>query len=383
VSGRPRWHDLQDVSAVALREWLARTQEEAIDPEQSIIDPHHHLWDWLPRLELPKGTPDRSEAAAKVGYSALPLRYLGDDLIADIRGGGDNVVNTVFVECMTMYRADGEDTACVGETEFANGIAAIAASNLYGQNVRCCGAIVGFADLTLGAAVEPVLLAHQAASTRFRGIRHAYAWHESPDIGSAQHPPEDNAGLLARDDFRAGFAVLDRLGLTFDCWGYHTQLGEVEDLARAFPGVTMVVDHIGGPIAKGPLAGERDGTVFFEWQRGIRSLADCPNVVMKLGGCGMPAYGWGYSERDAPPSSTEMAAAWQPYFAELIEAFGVERCMFESNFPIDKVSCSYTNLWNAFKRVTTALGLSATEKNELFHDCAARVYKIGLGDKGA
>jgi L-fuconolactonase len=377
VSGRPRWVDLQDTSGIALREWLARTPEQAIDPEQPIIDSHHHLWDWLPRFELPEEELSKTEAGAQYGYSALPLRYLGDELMDDVRGAGHNVINTVFIECMTMYRADGGNMACVGETEFANGIAAIADSNLYGSDVRCCGAIVGFADLTLGAAVEPILLAHQTASPRFRGIRHAYAWHESPDIGNAQHPPEDNQGLLARDDFRAGFAVLDRLGLTFDCWGYHTQLNEVEDLARAFPNTTLVVDHIGGPIAKGPLADERDGKVFSEWQRGVRSLAACPNVVMKLGGGGMPAYGWGYSEREAPPTSIEMAAAWQPYFAELIAAFGPERCMFESNFPIDKVSCSYTNLWNAYKRITAALKLSATEKDQLFFGCAARVYQIG------
>ena len=378
MSGRPRWYDLPDVSGAALRERLTRTLEEAIDPEQPIIDPHHHLWDWRPRFELSEGSLSHSEAGAKYGFGALPLRYLGDDLMDDVRGGGHNVIDTVFIECMAMYRADGGANACVGETEFANGIAAMASSNLYGQDARCCGAIVGFADLTLGAAVEHVLLAHRAASPRFRGIRHAHAWHASPDIGNSQHPPEDNAGLLARDDFRAGFAMLDRLGLSFDCWGYHTQLGEVEDLARAFPGVTIVVNHLGGPIAKGPLAGERDGAVFLEWQRSVRSLAACDNVVMKLGGCGMPAYGWGYSERDMAPSSAEMAAAWQPYFAELIDAFGVHRCMFESNFPIDKVSCSYTNLWNAFKRVATALELSAAEKNELFYGCAARVYQFGL-----
>lgn len=383
MSGRPRWSDRPDVPAVALREWLARTPEEAIDPELPIIDPHHHLWDRRPLSAPPEGTGSRPEFGALPKWvGRLPLCYLADDLMDDVRGGGHNVADTVFVDSMAMYRADGGADASVGETEFANGIAAMAASNFYGRDARCCGAIVSFADLTLGAAVEPVLLAHSAASSRFRGIRHSHAWHESPEIGNTPHPPENNAGLLAREDFRAGFAVLDRLGLTFDCYGYFTQLGDVEDLAKAFPGVTIVVNHLGGPIAKGPLAAERDGAVFFEWQRGVRSLAGCPNVVMKLGGGGMPAYDWGFSERDAPPSSAEMAAAWQPYFADLIDAFGVQRCMFESNFPIDKVSCSYTNLWNAFKRVTTALGLSALEKNELFHDCAARVYKIGHGDKG-
>ena len=365
--------------AVALREWLARTPEEAIDPELPIIDPHHHLWDRRPLSESPEGTDNHPEMVGLPKWlGRLPLRYLADELMDDVRGGGHNVVDTVFIDSMVMYRAHGGADASVGETEFANGIAAMAASNFYGPDARCCGAIVSHVDLTLGAAVEPALLAHRAASSRFRGIRHSHAWHESPDIGKAPHPPEDNAGLLAREDFRAGFALLDRLGLTFDCYGYFTQLGEVEDLANAFPGVAIVVNHLGGPIAKGPLAAERDGAVFREWQRAVRSLAGCANVTMKLGGCGMPAYGWGYSDREAPPSSAEMATAWQPYFAELIDAFGVQRCMFESNFPIDKVSCSYTNLWNAYKKVVMALGLSAGEKNELFHGCAARAYQIGL-----
>ncbi len=376
-AGLPRWSDLPDVPGVILREWHARTPEEVIDPEQPIIDPHHHLWDRRPRPESLEGSLSQSEIDALPKWiGRLPLCYLADDLMDDVRGGGHNVVDTVFIDSMAMYRADGGADFSVGETEFVNGIAAMAASNLYGPDARCCGAIVSYADLTLGAAVEPVLLTHRAASPRFRGIRHSHAWHESPDIGNSR-TAGDTPGLLASDDFRAGFKVLDRLNLSFDCYGYYTQLGEVEDLANAFPGVSIVVNHIGGLIKKGPLAAERDGAEFIKWQRAVRSLAGCRNVVMKLGGCGMPAYGWGYEERDAPPSSAEMAAAWQPYFAELINAFGVERCMFESNFPIDKVSCSYTNLWNAFKRVTTALKLTATEKNELFHDCAARIYQIG------
>ncbi len=377
MSGLTRWTDLPDAPAVVLREWLARTPEEVIDPEQPIIDPHHHLWDRRRRPGSPEGTLSRSEIDALPKWiGRLPLCYLADDLMDDVRVGGHNVVDTVFIDSMAMYRAGGGADVSVGETEFVNGIAAMAASNLYGPDARCCGAIVSYADLTLGAAVEPVLLAHQAASPRFRGIRHSHAWHESPDIGNSR-TARDTPRLFATEEFRAGFAVLDRLDLSFDCYGYYTQLGEVEDLAKAFPGASIVVNHVGGQRTLFDEAAERDDAVFFEWQQAVRSLAGCPNVVMKLGGCGMPAYGWGYEECDVPPSSAEMATAWQPYFAELIEAFGVERCMFESNFPIDKVSSSYTNLWNAFKKVTTALKLSSTEKNALFHDCAARVYKIG------
>ena len=377
MRGRPRWSDRPDGPSIRLEEWLARTPEDAIEPELPIIDSHHHLWDRRP-LSLSGEAPDSSTAMGDLPQwiGRLPLCYLGDNLMDDIRGGGHNVVDTVFIDSMAMYRANGGVNSSIGETEFANGIAATAASNFYGSDARCCGAIISHVDLTLGADAESVLLSHQAASPRFRGIRHSHAWHESPDIGNATHPPEDNFGLLAREDFRAGFAVLERLGLTFDCYGYFTQLGEVRDLARTFPSVTIVVNHLGSPVAKGPLEGARDGKVFEEWRQGVRLLADCENVIMKLGGLGMPAYGWGFEERDAPPSSAEMAAAWQPYFAELIETYGVQRCMFESDFPIDKVSCSYTNLWNAYKKVTTALGLSTAEKREVFHDCAVRVYQI-------
>lgn len=376
--GAPRWSERSDGASIKLEEWLAHTPEDAIEPELPIIDSHHHLWDRRP-LYLPSAAKDtRAEMGDLPRWiERLPLCYLGDNLIDDIRGGGHNVVDTVFIDSMVMYRADGGANSSVGETEFVNGIAATAASDFYGSNARCCGAIVSHVDLTLGADAESVLLSHQAASPRFRGIRHSHAWHKSPDIGNANHPPADNFGLLARKDFRAGFALLERLNLSFDCYGYFTQLEEVGDLARAFPGVTIVVNHLGGPIAKGPLEGARDGKVFDEWRRGIRSLSGCENVVMKMGGLGMPAYGWGFDERDKPPSSAEMAAVWQPYFAELIEVYGVQRCMFESDFPIDKVSCSYTNLWNAFKKVANALGLSAQEKSEVFHDCAARVYQIG------
>ncbi len=366
MNGHLEW---PDKPGDALRAWLAQTPEEALDPLQPIIDSHHHLLDRRPRPPLPEGTRTHQ-------------RYLADDLMEDIRGGGHNVIDTVFVECLSMYSEDATDPfRSAGEVQFVQGIAAMAASGLYGKGVRCCGGIVGFADLSLGAEVEPVLHALKSAGKNFRGIRHAHAWHESPAIANSHHPTADIPGLLGTQSFRAGFAVLDDLGLTFDCWGYHTQLSEVAELAAAFPGVTIVLNHIGGPVACGPYEGQRTGQVFESWAKGIRRVADCPNVVVKLGGCGMPMYGFGHHSGEAgPPSSPILATAWQPYFDIVIDAYGPERCMFESNFPVDKVSCSYTSLWNAFKLIAEDLGMTSVQKDELFFGTAARVYTLSAND---
>jgi predicted TIM-barrel fold metal-dependent hydrolase len=328
--------------------WLALTTEDAIDPALPICDPHHHLWDH----------PNN--------------RYLLEDLLQDT-GGGHNIVSTVFVQCGSMYRKDGpQEMQPVGETEFVQGIAAQSASGRYGMT-RVAAGIVGFADLTLGDAVVPVLEAHLVAgSNRFRGIRHISAWDESADIGSAANIPH----LLANAKFREGFACLQRYGLSFDSWLYHPQLMELVDLASAFPNTPIILDHVGGLLGIGPYTGYtgKREEVFQEWQRGIAALATCPNVVVKLGGLGMPLSGFGWHERATPPSSVELAEAMAPYYHWCIEQFGVERCMFESNFPVDKRYSSYTVLWNAFKRI--AQDCSAEERTALFHDTAVRVYQL-------
>ena len=356
----------EDKGGDALRQWVDATREDALDPGQPIIDPHHHLWDRRPRPALA----DRQRSH---------LRYLIDDLMEDTRGGGHDVFDTVFVECVSMYGEDETDLLRpVGETAFVQGVAAVAASGIYGEGVRACGGIVSFADLTGGAAVSEVLSAHIQAGANFRGIRHAHGWHESDEIRNSHHPTRDIAGLLGKADFREGFAELEKLGLSFDCWGYHTQLTEVADLARAFPGVTIVLNHCGGPMAIGPYAGQRETTVWDVWLAGVTEVAACENVVVKVGGCGMPTYGFGFEDGGQAPGSQALADAWRAYLVRLIELFGPSRCMFESNFPVDKVSCGYTNLWNAFKRIADDLGLAGAERNDLFYGTAARAYRIPL-----
>ena len=326
--------------------WLAQVKEDILEPGLPICDPHHHLWDHPGR------------------------RYLLDELLADT-GSGHNVVSTVFVECMSMYRATGpEALRPVGETEFVNGVAAMSASGRYGTT-RACAGIVSFANLSLGDRVGEALDAHMAASPRFRGIRHAAGWDASDQVrNSHTNPPP---GLLADGAFRRGFAELHRRGLSFDAWLYHPQIHELTDLARAFPDTTIVLDHFGGPLGIGPYEGRR-AEIFAGWKESIRALAACRNVVAKLGGLAMPINGFGFHRRERPATSAELVEATRDYYLHAIDCFGPSRCMFESNFPVDKQSCSYAVLWNSFKRICA--GFSAADKASLFHDTAARAYRL-------
>ncbi len=335
-----------------LKAWLAkRPAEAALEPDLPIVDPHHHFWD----------TPHR-------GHYFLP------ELLADI-SGGHNIVSTVFLECQAMYRKDGPpEMAPVGEVEFVNGISAMSASGNYGS-CRVAEAIIGHADLMLGARVREVLEAQLAVSGgRFRGIRYGVSWDSSEAIAkyvSRVVPPH----LVREPKFREGFAQLAKLGLSFESWQYHPQLPDAIDLARAFPDTTIILNHVGGVLGVGPYAGRRE-EIRAGWRKDILELAKCPNVNVKLGGIGMTSFGFDFHERDVPPSSEELAAAWRQYVEPCIEAFGAERCMFESNFPPDKQSCGYTELWNAFKRITA--GASASEKAALYSGAAARVYRLKL-----
>jgi len=327
--------------------WLDRRHEPILDPDLPIVDPHHHLWD-------------------RPGW-----RYLLDELLADT-SSGHNIVATVFVQARAMYRATGPvATRPVGETEFANGIAAMSASGIYGKT-RVCAGIVGHADLALGARVEPILHAHiRAGGDRLRGIRHITAWDADASVRNpAYNPPP---GLLADNSFREGFAVLARLGLSFDAWLFHPQIGELANLARTFPDVMIVLNHVGGPIGIGAYSGNHKEALS-HWATSIRGLAACHNVFVKLGGLGMRLGGFGFHEQAEPPSSETLAATWRPYVETCIEAFGSSRAMFESNFPVDKGSYSYPIFWNACKLL--AKGASSAEKADLFAHTAMRFYRL-------
>lgn len=325
--------------------WLAGLHEEILDPALPIIDPHHHLW------ELSPG-------------------YLLDDLLADIETG-HNIVATVYVQCGYAYRVDGpEAMKPVGETEFVASVAQEATRR--GVRSRVCEGIVGFADLTLDDdALDEVLTAHiEAGGGRFRSIRHIVARHEAFMASLLTPPP---LHLLNDREFRRGVSRLPQFGLSFDAWLYHTQIDELADLAHACPEVSIVMNHLGGPLGVGPYQGRHSDT-FREWTASLDQLASCPNVSVKLGGLAMAIMGFEFHKQPLPPSSGELANAWQPYIDACVERFGAQRCMFESNFPVDKAMCSYQVLWNAYKRM--ASGVSAQEKAALFHDTAASCYRL-------
>jgi L-fuconolactonase len=335
-------------------DWLALTPESPLEPDLPICDPHHHFWDFR---------------AERLPYQ----RYLLHELVADIQSG-HNVRTTVFIEARAMYRADGpEEMRPVGEVEFVQGLAAASASGLYGPS-RAAAAIVGHANLNLGERVAPVLEALQAASpNRFRGIRHSVTWDPHPELeNTAAHVRE---GQLASDQFRAGARVLARMGFSLEAWLWFPQLPELADFARALPDLPIVLNHIGGLVRVGPYA-NRDEEVTATWRTGIAAVAACPNVTVKLGGIGMPRTGFDWHERGTPIGSEELATSMAPWMTYCIEQFGPARCMFESNFPVDKVSYSYNVLYNAFKRLSSAY--SPSERAALFHDTATRVYRIAV-----
>lgn len=334
-----------------LAAWLAkRPRETALEADLPIIDPHHHFWD-----------------ASHRGHYLLP------ELLDDI-GGGHNIVSTVFLECRAMYRSQGpRHMSALGEVEFVAGQAAMSASGNYGP-CRVAEVIIGGGDLTLGAKnVRELMEAEIVASGgRLRGMRHGVAWSEHEAISKFASRPVKLHQVMD-PVFRQGFAQLAPLGLSFESWQYHPQLPDAIDLAQSFPDTSIILNHVGGILGVGPYANRRQ-EVLQRWRDDINELAKCHNVTCKLGGLGMVNVGYDFHERNIPPSSGDLSEAWRPYIEHCIEAFGVDRCMFESNFPPDKQSGGYTELWNAFKHITS--NASADEKTALYSGTAARVYRM-------
>lgn len=329
----------------AIEQWLAReTPEQVLEPERPIVDPHHHLWD-LRQFTI--------EPFASFEQKV----YLCEEITNDITAAGHNVVQTVFAQCAAFYRADGpEAMRCVGETEFVHGIAAMSRSGVYGDT-RLCTGIFGAADLRAGKAVEAVLEAHMAASPNFRGIRSAF--------------PQDPG-----DEFLEGYAMLARHQLSFDNYSPDvTRLPALAKLAALYPDVPIIVNHLGGQVD--PAA---DDDAIARWRQCIDSVAACPNVYMKVGGAQQRVGAWEppfhMHKRDSPMGSEALCEMLYPWYSYVIEAFGPERCMFESNFPVDKECVSYRTLWNTFKRIAAKAGLSESEKTDMFSGTAIRAYRL-------
>ena len=326
-------------------EWLAQVEEEIIDPDRPIVDPHHHLWH----------------------HEENP--YLLEHLWADTRSG-HNVQQTVFVECMAEYRTEGStEFRPVGETEFVLSVANTAKSEP--SRAQIAG-IVGYANLQMGKAVSGVLDSHiEIAGDLFKGIRHAAGWDASNIVRNSHTDPIEH--LYEDEVFREGFAELAPKGLSFDAWNYHPQIKGLTNLARAFPDTTIIFDHFGGPLGIGPYEGKRE-EIFTAWKQSVSELAKSENVFAKIGGLAMPINGFGWHKADRPATSQDIVTAHKEYYLHMIDVFGPNRCMFESNFPVDKQSVSYPVLWNAFKKI--AADFSEAEKNDLFAGTARRAYRI-------
>ena len=327
-------------------EWYAAVEEEIVDPARPIIDPHHHLWE----------------------TTSMWGRYVLDDLWGDTESG-HNIEKTVFIDCRSGYRQDGpEHLRPVGETEFIAGVAAESAKR---EGAAAIAGIVSHANLLLGDAVEEVLAAHEAAGNGlFRGIRHA--------------GPHDTTGTLTNagrgqpcpygdERFRTGMGRLGQLGYTYDTWHFFHQNRDYLALARAVPDTTMILDHFGTPLGVGAYAGKQE-EIFAQWREDMAAIAECPNVVAKLGGLAMPDNGFGWDRRDMPPTSDEFAEVQRRYYLHTIDCFGPERCMFESNFPVDKLSIAYHVMWNGMKKIVA--DFSADEKQAMFYGTAARIYRL-------
>jgi L-fuconolactonase len=328
-----------------LHAWTSQSAEEALEPDLPIIDPHHHLWD-----------DDRGV-------------YLIDQFAQDT-ASGHAIVGSVYAQFKAMYRAEGPAALRpVGEVEFVNGQAATGASGRYGEQ-RVAEAIIGHADMLLGDDVRPVLEALVAAGNgRLRGVRHGATWDDGAAAYGRSFAPR---GMMRDPAFRRAFAHLAPLDLSFDAWLFYHQLPDLAALLEEFPDTHVVLDHCGGLLGIAPHL-DREA-VFHSWSTNLRDLARFPNLDVKIGGLGMLYLGWDFHLRDVPPSSQELAQAWRPYVETCIETFGASRCMFESNFPMDKQSCAYGTLWNAFKRITA--DFSAAEKAALYHDNAVRAYRL-------
>ena len=328
-----------------LSDWLAQeTAEDVLEPDLAIVDPHHHLWD-IRSFEMQP----HASFQEKV--------YLCEEIIQDIQTSGHHITQTVFAQCGAFYKQAGpEEMKCVGETEFVQGIVAMSQSGIYGSTQLCAG-IFGSADLRIGKAVELVLEAHLRASGHFRGTRSAF--------------PRNLDAL-----FMEGYGILQKLNLSYDNYSPdHERLPVLAELARAFPEVPVIVNHLGGKVDH-----QAGSSAFASWRKNIDAVAGCANTYMKVGGGQQRVGPWEpefhNKHRRIPIHSEELCDLLYPYYSYVIDAFGPERCMFESNFPVDKECVSYRTLWNTFKRIAARAGLSDSEKADLFSGTAARVYRL-------
>ena len=333
--------------------WINGVSEEIIDPDRPIIDPHHHLW------HGPKNPPGIKES----------YRYLLEDLWNDT-SSGHNIKKTVFIDCGQEYYSEGPDQfKPVGETEFVVGVSKEASKD---KSKAQIAGIIGHANMMLGSSVREVLEIHNdMGDGLFRGILHSGGWDEDESVKNAHSHPTTH--IYLEEKFQEGLQVLASMDMVFDTWHYHNQIQDLTKLAKSLPDLIIIHDHFGGPLGIGPYINKRD-EIFDKWKEDIYELSQCKNVFSKLGGLAMPVNGWEWHKRDLPATSNEIINEQSRYYLHTLECFGSSRCMFESNFPVDRQSVSYHVIWNAFKKMTN--NFSEEEKSDLFYETANKVYKL-------
>jgi L-fuconolactonase len=331
-------------------EWLSRAAPEAaLEPDLPIVDSHLHFW-----------------------HHASGHKYFVEDFARDLAASGHNVDATIFVECNAMYRAHGPaHLKCIGETEFAVGMAAMGASGKY-ISCRTAAAIVAFADLTLGGRTRETLEAHiEAANGRLSGVRQRAKWDPDPVVRGPVSA--DQPGLYLNPEFGRGLDLLTTMGLSFDASIYDPQIPDVTALAQAHSEANIILIHSGSPVGHGSYAGKEDEN-HARWLASMKELAKCPNVSVKMGGVLMTLGNFDFTVAEAPPTSQQLADLWRPYIEPCVELFGAERCMVSSNFPVDKAGFGYGTVWNMFKRIFASC--SAYEKSLIFGGSAKRIYRL-------
>ncbi len=291
------------------------------------VDAHHHLWDSMQHSYpyLTDGSRDRMHG------KPLPRVYSIDDYSRDI--AGLNIVKSVHIQC-GWNPADP-----VGETRWLDSIA---------QQTGYPTAIVAHADLS-DPAVERTLAAHRAASSRLRGIRQHVGWHDNPRYRLAGRPD-----MLRDPAWQRGFALLGKFDLAFELQAFYPQFQDAAELAARFPQTPILLGNAGMPVDRAPDA-------IASWREELRRLAARPNVYAKIGGFSMVDHHW-------TPDSIA------PFVSDLIGIFGVDRCMFGSNFPVDGLYQDFGGMWRDYHAVVAEL--PEADRHKLFHDNAVRVYRL-------
>ncbi|ENW80504.1 hypothetical protein F909_01790 [Acinetobacter sp. ANC 3929] len=350
----------------------------------AIIDPHIHQWDpyhtphsaallvkalgkyptvmdKVVRLVKPKPLLDTLGLTAYALNPYLPEHYQTDTSLFSVE-------SVVHVEANWHHH---KGFGVVEETDWIQQL------DFKAQGLKL-GAIVATAD-PRDRKFKDILKAHQDVSPLFRGIRKMAAWHQDSGV----YRWCDRPHLYQNKKFLKGFEQLAKMGLSFDAWGYSSQLNEITALAQQFPDTPIVVDHLATPVGLFGAVGKKTGktlaqrnAIFKQWQHDIAHLAEQKNVHAKISGLMMPVLGHTYYKQHRTATIAEMASLLTPLIQHAIAVFGIERIMYASNFPMDKPNTTLNDLIHAYIQMIAPYGDQAL--HAIFRQNAANFYQLPL-----